>query len=119
MGYLRFDTEAELKVLNRIWAIEQNYTNLLLTQRKLTARTWVGAKVTKRHDTAQSPLQRLVAADVLASAKRAALTRARNALRPTHHQVETARLTAQLQRLALAKTGPPPRAVNRAFNERR
>ena len=119
VGYLRFDTEAELKVLNRIWTLEQNYTNLLLTQQKLTARTRVGATVTKRHDTAQSPLQRLVAADVLAPAKRAALTRARNALRPAHHQVEIARLTTQLQRLALAKTGPPPRAVNRAFNERR
>jgi len=119
VGYLRFDTEAELKVLNRIWALEQHYTNLLLTQQKLTTRTRVGAKVTKRHDTAQSPLQRLVAADVLTPAKRAALTRARNALRPTGHQAEIARLTTQLQRLALAKTGPPPRAVNRAFNERR
>lgn len=119
VGYLRFDTEAELKVLNRIWALEQHYTNLLLTQQKLTTRARVGAKVTKRHDTAQSPLQRLVAADVLTPAKRAALTRARNALHPAGHQAEIARLTTQLQRLALAKTGPPPRAVNRAFNERR
>jgi len=119
VGYLRFDTEAELKVLNRIWALEQSYTNLLLTQQKLTVRTRVGAKVTKRHDTAQSPLQRLVAADLLTSAKRAALTRTRNALRPTHHQAEIARLTTQLHRLVLAKTGSPPRVVNRAFNERR
>lgn len=119
VGYLRYDTEAELKVLNAIWTLEQNYTNLLLTQQKLVTRTRVGSKVTKRHDTAQSPLQRLVAADVLTPAKRAALTRARNALRPAHHQAEVAQLTAQLQRLALAKTGLPPRAVNRAFNEPR
>ena len=119
VGYLRFDTEAELKVLNAIWALEQNYTNLLLTQQKLITRTRVGAKVTKRHDTAKSPYQRLVAADVLTPAKKTALTRARNTLRPTHHQSEIVRLTTQLQRLALAKTGPPPRAVNRAFNEHR
>lgn len=119
VGYLRYDTEAELKVLNAIWTLEQNYTNLLLTQQKLTTRTRVGAKVTKRHDTAQSPCQRLVAAGVLTPAKKAALTKARNALRPAHHQAEIARLTTQLQRLALAKTGPAPRAVNRAFNERR
>jgi len=115
VGYLRFDTEAELKVLNLIWALEQNYTNLLLTQQKLTTRTRVGAKVTKRHDTAQSPYQRLVATGTLTPAKKAGLTRARNALRPSHHQSEIARLCTQLQRLALAKTGPLPRAVNRAF----
>jgi hypothetical protein len=119
VGYLRFDTEAELRVLNKIWALEQNYTNLLLTQQKLTHRTRAGAKVTKRHDTAQSPYQRLVAAGILTPAKQAALTRSRNGLRPARHQAEIARLTTQLQRLALAKTGPPPRAINRAFNERR
>jgi len=119
VGYLRFDSRAELKVLNQIWTLEQNYTNLLLAQQKLTMRTRVGAKVTKRHDTAQSPFQRLVVADVLTSAQRAALTRARNALRPAQHQADIARLTTQLQRLALAKTGPLPRAVNRAFNEHR
>lgn len=119
VGYLRFDTDAELKILNAIWTLEQNYTNPLLTQQKLVTRTRVGSKVTKRHDTAQSPFQRLVAADVLTPAKKAALTRSRNNLRPARHQAEIGRLTAQLQRLALAKTGPPPRAVNRAFNERR
>jgi hypothetical protein len=115
VGYLRFDTEAELVALNRIWALEQNYTNLLLTQQKLTSRTRVGAKVTKRHDSAQSPYQRLVATGSLTPGKQAALTRARNALHPTRHQAEIARLTTQLQRLALAKTGPLPRTVNRAF----
>jgi len=118
VGYLRYDTEAELAVLNRIWAADQGYTNLLLTQQKLVNRTREGSKVIKRHDSAQSPLQRLVAAGVLSPAKKAALTRARNNLRPTYHQAEITRLTAQLQRLALAKTGPPPRAINRAFNER-
>jgi transposase InsO family protein len=119
VGYLRFDTEAELGVLNSIWTKEQGYTNLLLTQQKLLESKRVGAKVIKRHDAALSPYQRLVATGALIPAKKAALTRARNALRPAHHQAEIGRLTTQLQRLALAKTGPPPRAVNRAFNERR
>src|SRR5664279_2727656 len=39
VGYLRFDTDAELGVLNQIWEIDRTYTNLLLTQQKLTART--------------------------------------------------------------------------------
>jgi hypothetical protein len=75
----------------------------------------VGAKVTKRHDAASSPYQRLLAADVLSPAKKASLTRARNALHPGQVQREIERLCTQLERLALSKTGPPPRAVNRAF----
>jgi transposase InsO family protein len=116
VGYLRFDTEAELDVLNRIWAIDRGYTNLLLTQQKLIESTRVGAKVIKRHDAASSPYQRLVAAEVLSPARKAALTRARNALHPGQVQREIDRLCTQLERLALSKAGPPPRAVNRAFN---
>ena len=116
VGYLRFDTEAELDVLNRIWTIDRGYTNLLLTQQKLLESTRVGAKVIKRHDKAASPYQRLVAADVLSPGQKAALTRARNALSPGQVQREIDRLCTQLERLALSKTGPPPKAVNRAFN---
>jgi hypothetical protein len=32
VGYLRFDTEAELAVLNRIWDLDRIYTNYLLAQ---------------------------------------------------------------------------------------
>jgi transposase InsO family protein len=115
VGYLRFDTKAELDLLNRIWAIDRGYTNLLLTQQKLVESTRIGAKVVKRHDAAASPYQRLVATDVLTPAKKAALTRARNTLSPGQVQREIDRLCAQLERLALSKTGPPSRAVNRAF----
>jgi len=53
---------------------------------------------------------------VLTPARKAALTRARNALSPGQVQREIERLCTQLERLALSKTGPPPMAVNRAFN---
>ncbi len=115
VGYLRFDTSGELALLNRIWAIDHGYTNLLLTQQKLVESTREGAKVIKRHDAAQSPYERLIAAGMLTPAQKGALTRARNALRPGEVQREIERLCTQLERLALAKTGAPPRAVNRAF----
>lgn len=116
VGYLRFDTEVELGVLNRIWELDRVYTNLLLTQQKLLTRERVGAKVIKRYDTATTPYQRVIDAKVLRPAQRAALTRTRNALHPGELQREIARLCAQLERLALSKTATPPRAVNRAFN---
>ena len=118
VGYLRFDTRAELSLLNRIWTIDHGYTNLLLTQQKLLESKREGAKVIKRHDPAQSPYQRLIATTLLTSAQKGALTRSRNVLHPAQVQREIGRLCTQLERLALSKTGPPPRAVNRAFNAR-
>jgi hypothetical protein len=115
VGYLRFDTGAELTVLNRIWELDRLYTNLLCTQQKLLARQRIGAKVIKRHDRAQTPYERAIATGVLSAPQRSALTRARNTLHPGQLQREIDRLCAQLQRLALSKTAAAPRAVNRAF----
>ena len=116
VGYLRFDTPAELALLNQIWALDQDFTNLLCTQQKLLSRTRVGAKVIKRHDRATTPHQRTIDAGVLSPARRAALTRRRNALHPGQLQREIARLCTQLERLALEKAPAPQRPVNRTFN---
>jgi hypothetical protein len=116
VGYLRFDTEAELGVLNSIWELDRGYTNLILTQQKLVSRTRVGAKVVKRHDAAATPFERAVRSGVLTPAQRGGLTRARNAIHPGELQREIARLCARLERLALSKAPAPHRFVNRAFN---
>jgi transposase InsO family protein len=116
VGYLRFDTEAELSCLNRIWELDRGYTNLLLTQQKLMSRVRVGAKVVKRHDAAVTPLERAIRSGVLSPAQRGAFTRTRNGLHPGKLQREIARLCGQLERLALSKAPAPQRAVNRAFN---
>lgn len=119
VGYLRYDTETELALLNRIYELDRTYTNLVLTQQKLVFKERVGAKVRKRHDPAQSPYERLVASGILSPAARAALTRSRNRLRPTALQREIRALCAELETLALAKAPAPYRPVNRAFNQPR
>ena len=118
VGYLRFDTPAELVLLNKIWDLDRHFTNLICAQQKLVSRERVGAKITKRHDQARTPHQRLIDADILTRAQTAALTRARNAIAPGRLQRQIDALTAQLERTALTKTSAPPRAVNRAFNHR-
>lgn len=117
VGYLRFDTPAELAVLNEIWEADWPFTNLVCTQQKLISRERVGAKVIKRHDPAQTPHQRVLAAGVLTPTQKSSLTRARNALRPGELQRHIDTLTARLERLALTKTTTPARPVNRAFNK--
>jgi hypothetical protein len=34
VGYLRFDTDAELSIINQIWELDQTFTNYLLAQQK-------------------------------------------------------------------------------------
>jgi hypothetical protein len=117
VGYLRFDTAPELAVLNEIWDLDHGFTNLLCTQQKLISRERVGAKIIKRHDPAQTPHQRAIAADALTPVQKSSLTKARNALRPGQLQRHIDALATQLERLALSKTTAPPRPVNRAFNK--
>jgi hypothetical protein len=60
VGYLRYE----------IWALDQRFTNLLCAQQKLISRERVGAKVIKRHDTAQTPHQRAVASSAVGPGKK-------------------------------------------------
>jgi hypothetical protein len=60
VGYWRYDTPGEIAVLNQIWPALSPLTNLFTPQQKLLTKTRVGAKVTKRYDTARTPYQRLL-----------------------------------------------------------
>jgi len=61
VGYLRYDTEEELVLLNQIWELDRVFTNYLLPQQKLVQKTRHGAKVSKIHDQPATPHQRAIA----------------------------------------------------------
>ena len=61
VGYLRYDTAAELELLNEIWELDRIFTNYLLPQQKLIAKVRHGAKVSKTHDRAATPHRRAAA----------------------------------------------------------
>src|ERR1700756_1784925 len=52
VGYHRYDTEAELLLLNKIRALQSQLTNYFYPQQKLLSKVRVGAKVTKKYDRA-------------------------------------------------------------------
>ncbi len=115
VGYLRYDTPAELELLNEIWDLDWQFTNLVCAQQKLISRERVGAKVIKRHDRAQTPHQRALATGAITTGRKAALTRALNQLRPGQLQRRIDTLCTELERLALTKTPTPIRRVNTDF----
>lgn len=60
IGYFRYDTPWELSLLNELWPLVSAQVNLFLPQQKLLSKTRTGAIVRKKHDTATTPLQRLL-----------------------------------------------------------
>jgi hypothetical protein len=118
VGYLRFDTEKELSVLNEIWALDMVYTNYLLAQQKIVFKQRNGSKVTKRYDRATTPYARTTARASVDGGARRAMHEVMNTVRPGDLYRQIQGLTTQLERMALSKAPAPvkPR-VNRAFNQ--
>ena len=116
VGYLRFDTEAELELLNAIWSLDGRFTNHLLVQQKLIERHREGATVKKRHDQAKTPLERAVASGVLSKEKVASLAKITAAIRPGDLSRRITALAQELENLAITKAPTPLRKVNREFN---
>ncbi len=116
VGYLRFDTEEELTLLNQIWQHDALFTNYLLAQQKLIEKHRHGAKVTKRYDRAQTPYQRFSAHAAVTDGARKVMDDAFADLHlaALHDQVQ--RLIAQLEKISLNKGLAPIRRVNKAFN---
>jgi transposase InsO family protein len=117
VGYLRFDTPAELSLLNRIWELDRTYTNYLLAQQKIIFKQRTGSKVAKRYDQATTPFARAMARPSIAPADRQAMQAVMDAIRPADLYRQIHDLTTQLERIALSKAPAPPRPhVNKAFN---
>ena len=60
VGYYRYDTPRELDLLNQLWPLVSIQTNLFLPQQRLISKTRTGARVQKRHDTAATPMHRVL-----------------------------------------------------------
>jgi hypothetical protein len=116
VGYLRFDTPAELELLNVIWTLDARFTNHLLAQQKLIERRREGSKVIKRYDVAKTPLERAIASGVLPDARVVSLEKLTRAIRPADLSRRISALAAELERFAITKAPTPIRRVNRSFN---
>jgi len=60
VGYLRYDAEEELSLLNELYGYLRLYTNFFQPTMKLVEKTRVGSKVKKRYDQAKTPYRRVL-----------------------------------------------------------
>lgn len=117
VGYLRYDSPAELTKLNEIWELDRIFTNYLLAQQKLIFKERRGAKVAKKHDRAMTPHQRAINHEAMRKRPIIRMNAAFKSIKPASLSRQILALTGELETLALAKkpaAQKPP--VNRAWN---
>jgi hypothetical protein len=105
VGYHRYDTAAELLLLNEIWQLQSKLTNYFYPQQKLISKVRKGAKVSKKHDTAATPFHRAIDHPTTTVERVVALTRTYSLINPAATQRQLQALTAQLLTLTTTKAG--------------
>ena len=110
VGYHRYDTAAELLLLNEIWQLQSKLTNYFYPQQKLLSKVRDGAKVSKKHDTAATPFHRAIDHPTMTVERIVALTRTYSLINPAATQRQIQALTAQLLTMTTSKAGPTTKA---------
>ncbi|MGP4059037.1 DDE-type integrase/transposase/recombinase [Mycobacterium sp. 4D054] len=110
VGYHRYDTAAELLLLNEIWRLQSQLTNYFYPQQKLLSKVRQGAKVSKKHDTAATPFHRAIDHPAMTVERIVALTRTYSLINPAATQRQIQALTAQLLTITTSKAGPATKA---------
>lgn len=110
VGYHRYDTPAELLLLNKIWALQSSLANYFYPQQKLVCKVRHGAKVTKKYDTATTPYHRAEAHPDVTTTAKANLARSYAEINPAALQRQIQALTTELLTLTTAKAGPTKKA---------
>jgi hypothetical protein len=106
VGYHRYDTAAEMLLLNEIWQLQSKLTNFFHPQQKLISKVRTGAKVTKKYDEAATPFHRVVKHSSTTDEDRiAALALAHGRINPAAVQRRIQALTNQLLTLTTSKAG--------------
>ena len=111
VGYLRYDTTAELLLLNRIWVLQSQLTNYFYPQQKLVSKERDGAKVTKKYDVATTPHRRADAHGQVTGEDKIIMSDTCASINPAAIQRQIQALTSQLITLATSKNAPEAKAA--------
>ncbi|MDI3315412.1 MAG: transposase family protein [Mycobacterium sp.] len=110
VGYHRYDTPAELLLLNKIWVLQSQLTNYFYPQQKLVSKVRHGAKVTKKYDTATTPHRRAEHHAAVSVEDKAILADTYAGINPAAVQRHIQALTTELLAITTSKAGPKAKA---------
>jgi hypothetical protein len=103
VGYYRYDTAAELVLLNEIYALLRVQINFFSPQQKLVSKQRVGAKVIKKYDAARTPYQRVLADPTVSKKIKTGLTRRYRTFNPAQIRRDIIALNDRMLVLVTAK----------------
>jgi hypothetical protein len=106
IGYQRFDTGAELLLLNQLYDSLRLYTNFFQPTMKLKSKERIGSRVKKRYEPPQTPYQRVLDCPQVTAADKKKLRRQYQLLNPAALKREIDRTTKELFRIAGSKRPP-------------
>jgi hypothetical protein len=109
VGYQRFDTAAELIVLQQLYATLRLYTNFFQPTMKLKSKERFGSRVKKSYHAPQTPYQRLLACAEVTVADKKKLQRQYQLLNPAALKRELDKQRKELFRLAAHKRPVRPK----------
>jgi transposase InsO family protein len=110
VGYHRYDTPAELLLLNKIWKLQSQLTNYFYPQQKLISKVRTGAKVSKKYDTATTPHRRAERHETVSAQDKAILADAYTSINPAAVQRQIQALTSELLTITTSKAAPKTKA---------
>ena len=103
VGYRRYDTEEEQKILNRLYRFLSFYTNYFQPLRKLVKKERVGSKVKKTYDTPKTPYRRVMEIPEIPERTKETLTRLYNQINPAQLKREIEKLQNKLIDISVGK----------------
>lgn len=104
VGYLRYDTEEELELLNKLYIYLDHYTNYFQPALKLVLKTRVGSKITKKYDEARTPFRRVLESEHIDDKIKVKLRREYDSLNPADIKRKISRLQDKLLKLNVLKS---------------
>jgi len=104
VGYHRYDTAAELLLLNKIWVLQSQITNFFLPQQKLISKVRDGAKITKKYDRPTTPHHRADRHEAVSAEDKTIMNDVLIGLNPAAIQRHIQALSAELLALTTSKS---------------
>jgi len=103
VGYLRYDTEEELKIINELYGHLRLYTNFFQPVMKLIEKIRIGSKVIKKYDKPRTPYQRVLESSHVSEGNKEQLRRQYATLNPAELKRQITRLQNKLLKIASLK----------------
>jgi hypothetical protein len=103
VGYLRYDTQEEVDILNALYTYLGQYTNYFMPVVKLTSKTRTASKVTKKYDEAKTPYRRVLKCQYIDDEKKRKLNIIYDRLNPADLKRKISSLQEKLLKLNTLK----------------